>query len=309
MKSEKRIFFFRIKAGKNTYTNTLPIRTLPDPTHNISMNHEVEVGCCAICLDDLVDHPRFNKKEFSTLSSLTCTKSSAHRFHVECLRPVIRDSGGCNRATCGCFGYYWPCPLCRNNNVPNLAQMKALLKNPIPLTAVIDSADDESIEPLEASHQQLPATSSTSTKKKKRFFKNFFSKTCRGRSNNTISAVSTTATARIPPVPKSNNPTKFIYTTRGLTTSCVSCANDDGKITPAVTADFRLVALSCSEGHAMCMKCSRKIIQVRDKCMSADCPGVACKKNIKSDFNCVECKKVAVLARKHVLTVIRGGWG
>ena len=170
MKSEKRIFFFRIKAGKNTYTNTLPIRTLPDPTHNISMNHEVEVGCCAICLDDLVDHPRFNKKEFSTLSSLTCTKSSAHRFHVECLRPVIRDSGGCNRATCGCFGYYWPCPLCRNNNVPNLAQMKALLKNPIPLTAVIDSADDESIEPLEASHQQLPATSSTSTKKKKTIF-------------------------------------------------------------------------------------------------------------------------------------------
>ena len=97
------------------------------------------------------------------------------------------------------------------------------------------------------------------------------------------------------------------FNNAGITEICVGCKSR-GFRCKTIGNDGQMVALSCSDGHALCVDCSRKLVVVKGKCLSASCKGVSCKSAIHASYQCPECKKGALLNRHHFMVIIRGGW-
>ncbi|GMH48349.1 hypothetical protein TrLO_g4521 [Triparma laevis f. longispina] len=110
----------------------------------------------------------------------------------------------------------------------------------------------------------------------------------------------------LPPIevkPKSLPSPKL--TNKGYTTTCVSC-HKSNTLTTSVTSTGDLIGLCCSNGHTLCVACSRSLGDVT-KCNSVKCKGVKCKQ-FGMGYECPECKVKHVIGRRHMGVLLRGGW-
>mmetsp|Transcript_19555 Transcript_19555/g.40527 ORF Transcript_19555/g.40527 Transcript_19555/m.40527 type:complete len:398 (-) Transcript_19555:37-1230(-) len=95
-------------------------------------------------------------------------------------------------------------------------------------------------------------------------------------------------------------------TAKGYTKTCVSCSRIYGTKTPSVDDDGNLLGLCCSNGHSLCIPCSRELGDVT-KCTSATCKGTKCK-TFGMGYSCPECEARHIIGRTHMAVLLRGGW-
>ncbi|GMI43287.1 hypothetical protein TrCOL_g6037 [Triparma columacea] len=206
-------------------------------------------------------------------NDITCC--NGHKVCVTCIRHLVVDKGACkNPETCRCTGFTYPCPLCRASNLLLSSHINAVVKGGWKVS------DGDGPKEVASPGSKLPPLGPGSQHAQ--------GKINRGKEEKNG--------ASLPAV---------VLTKKGYTTTCCACRNKN-VITQSVTKDGKLLALSCSEGHTLCVDCSRELVGVRGGCTNKDCKN--CSKVINASFTCPECKIAYTLDRRHMMVIIKGKW-
>jgi len=200
----------------------------------------------------------------------------------------VKDKGQCKSPKeCGCTGFTYQCPMCRATNQLAVGHVNAVVKGG---WKYADEEEKKSVTPP-SSDLKLPTLgnskqdmASVDGEKAKRSSLSFFPSR-KADKDTMLSSVE--------------------YTTKGYTTTCVNCRQSN-TITSSVNDGGKLSALACSEGHTLCMDCSRKLVKIRGSCKNDKCK--SCSQKINASFKCPECKTGYTLDRRHVMVIMRGGW-
>jgi len=236
---------------------------------------------CPVCYLELDDN------------EITC--HNGHNVCSNCIRELVQDKGACKQpSTCGCTGFVYQCPLCRCSNLLRASHINAIVKGgwgvweggKNNLKDGSPKSSESSLPPLGPGKQPAQIDGEKAIKSSLSF--GFSAFRLKRKSE-----------------PKKDTIPKVVLTDKGYTTTCCACRKK-GIHTPSVSATGKLLALSCSEGHTLCVECSRDLVKTKGGCRNPDCK--SCSKVINASFKCPECETGYSLERRHMMVIMRGRW-
>ena len=92
------------RRKKRKQTQTQSTQT-PAAELTLEESYDPDCLCCPVCMEDK-----------SETKFIWCRND--HSVCIECLRhpSLIKDEGECNAPQCGCTGFMWVCPICRDES-------------------------------------------------------------------------------------------------------------------------------------------------------------------------------------------------